>query len=56
MKSRSQLLADVKPLPAGSSGWITVQDLRCRDFGTFAVTTYLMDEHETIEDHELHGR
>ncbi|HEY6825123.1 MAG TPA: DUF4440 domain-containing protein [Steroidobacteraceae bacterium] len=56
VKSRVQLLADVKPLPPGSSGWIVVQEFRCTDFGSFAVTTYVMDEHETIEGHELHAR
>lgn len=56
VKSRAQLLDDMKPLPPGSSGWIVVQEFRCTDFGSFAVTTYLMDEHETIEGHELHAR
>jgi Domain of unknown function (DUF4440) len=56
VKSRAQLLDEMKPLPAGSSGWITVEEFRCTDFGSFAVTTYLMDEHETIEGHELHAR
>jgi hypothetical protein len=56
VKSRAQLLDGMKPLPAGSSGWIVVEDFRCTDFGSFAVTTYLMDEHETIEGHELHAR
>jgi len=56
VKSRAQLLDEMKPLPAGSSGWIVVQEFRCTDFGSFAVTTYLMDEHETIEGHELHAR
>ena len=56
VKSRTQLLDEMKPLPAGSSGWIVVQEFRCTDFGGFAVTTYLMDEHETIEGHELHAR
>jgi hypothetical protein len=56
VKNRTQLLDDMKPLPAGSSGWIVVQEFRCTDFGRFAVTTYVMDEHETIEGHELHAR
>ncbi len=56
VSSRAQLLEAIKPLPAGSSGWIAVKDFRCTDFGSFAVTTYLMDEHETIEGHELHAR
>jgi hypothetical protein len=56
VKNRAQLLDWIKPLPAGSTGWIVVQEFRCTDFGSFAVTTYLMDEHETIEGHELHAR
>jgi ketosteroid isomerase-like protein len=56
VKSREQALQDLKPLPPGYSGWIDVQEFRCKDFGGFAVTTYLMDEHETVEGHELHAR
>jgi len=56
VKSRKQLLAEMQPLPPGSSGWIAVQEFRCTDFGSFAVTTYVMDEHETIEGQELHAR
>ena len=56
VKSRTQLLDEMKPLPAGSSGWIVVEEFRCTDLGSFAVTTYLMDEHETIEGHQLHAR
>jgi hypothetical protein len=56
VKSRAQLLDEMKPLPAGSSGWIVLEEFRCTDFGSFAVTTYVMDEHETIEGHELHAR
>lgn len=56
VKNRTQLLDWLKPPPAGSSGWIVVQEFRCTDFGSFAVTTYVMDEHETIEGHELHAR
>ena len=56
VKSRTQLLDEMKPLPAGSSGWIVVEEFRCTDLGSFAVTTYVMDEHETIEGHELHAR
>src|SRR5215469_14669372 len=56
VKNRTQLLDEMKPLPPGSSGWIVVQEFRCTDFGHFAVTTYVMDEHETVEGHELHAR
>jgi hypothetical protein len=50
------VLADLKPLPPGYSGWIVVEEFRCSDFGRFAVTTYVMNEHETVEGHELHAR
>ena len=56
VKSRKATLEDLKPLPSGYSGWIEVQEFQCRDFGSFAVTTYIMDEHETVEGHELHAR
>ena len=56
VKSRAQMLEDLKPLPSGSSGWIVVEGFRCTDFGNFAVTTYIMDEHETVEGHALHAR
>jgi ketosteroid isomerase-like protein len=56
VKSRSAMLDDLKPLPPGSSGWITVEEFRCTEFGGFAVTTYVLNEHESIEGHELHAR
>jgi Domain of unknown function (DUF4440) len=56
VKSRPQVLTDMKPLPPGYSGWIVVEEFRCTDFGGFAVTTYVMNEHETVEGHELHAR
>lgn len=55
VKSRAQMLEELKPLPPGYTGWIEVKDFRCADFGSFAVTTYVMDEHETVEGHELHA-
>jgi uncharacterized protein DUF4440 len=56
VKSRAQMLDELKALPPGSSGWIEVQEFRCRDLGAFAVTTYIMDEHESVEGHALHAR
>ena len=56
VKNRNQALDDLKPLPPGYSGWIVVQDFQCIDLGGFAVTTYIMDEHEIVEGHELHAR
>ena len=56
VKDRKQALDDLKPLPPGYSGWIDVEEFQCRDFGSFAVTTYIVDEHETVEGHQLHAR
>jgi hypothetical protein len=56
VKDRAGLLADLQPLPVGSSGWITVEEFRCHDFGGFAITTYVLDEHETVEEQALHAR
>jgi hypothetical protein len=56
VKTRAQVLEDLKPLPAGSTGWILVEEFRCKDFGTFAATTYVMNEHESVEGHELRAR
>jgi hypothetical protein len=56
VRSRAQLLEDLPSLPPGSSGWIVLEDFRCTDFGGFAVTTYLMNERETVEGQELRAR
>jgi ketosteroid isomerase-like protein len=56
VKTRAQLLEDLKPLPPGSTGWILVEEFRCTDFGAFAVTTYVMNEHETVDGQELRAR
>ena len=56
VKTRAEVLEDLQPLPPGSAGWINVESFECRDFGTFAVTTYIVDEHEVIEGQTLHAR
>jgi Domain of unknown function (DUF4440) len=56
VQSRAQMLDGLKPLPPGYSGWIVVQEFQCTDFGAFATTTYIMDEHEAVEGHQLHAR
>jgi len=56
VKDRGHLLAELTPLPPGYSGWITVAEFRCRDFGAFAVTTYVLDEHESVEGQALRTR
>jgi len=55
VKTRAQLLSELKPLPAGYSGTIRITNYQLRDFGSFAVATYVMDEHETAEGHMLHA-
>jgi Domain of unknown function (DUF4440) len=56
VKGRAEVLEDLKPLPAGYAGWINVEAFECHDFGSFAVTTYIIDEHEIIEGQTLHAR
>ena len=56
VKNRDTMLAELQPLPAGYTGSLKVEEFRCSDFGDFAVTTYILDEHETIEGHALHAR
>ena len=56
VKTRNAMLAELQPLPPGYSGSLKVEEFRCSSFGTFAVTTYVLDEHETIEGHALHAR
>jgi len=56
VQSRARMLDGLKPLPPGYSGWIVVEEFQCTDFGVFATTTYVMDEHETVEGHQLHAR
>ena len=56
VKTKKQVIKDMEPLPAGSSARILVEEFQVQDFGSFAVCTYMQDEHETIEGHELHAR
>jgi hypothetical protein len=56
VKTRAAVLEDLKPLPPGYAGWITVEAFECHAFGSFAVTTYIVDEHEIIEGQTLHAR
>jgi ketosteroid isomerase-like protein len=55
VKTRTQFLADLAPLPAGYSGQIAIVEFQSKDYGAFAVTTYIQDEHENVEGHELHA-
>jgi len=55
VKTRKQFLADLAPLPAGYSGQIAIVEFQSKDYGPFALTTYIQDEHENVEGHELHA-
>lgn len=56
VKTRTKFLEDLTPLPKGSTGHIEVREFRCTGFDTFAVTTYIMDEHETVQGQQLNAR
>jgi uncharacterized protein DUF4440 len=50
---KARFLQQLKPLPAGFSGKITVRDLTVRTLGSTAVVHYWLDEQEQIFDQQL---
>ncbi|WP_165371619.1 DUF4440 domain-containing protein [Pseudolysobacter antarcticus] len=56
VKNKTQLLADLKPLPKGFSGNIKIEEFKLVPFDGFAVSTYIMNESENAEGHALHAR
>lgn len=46
--TKQQLLADLRPLPAGLSGSIVVRDLTVQEYPAFAIVRYLADESESV--------
>jgi ketosteroid isomerase-like protein len=52
--TKKEMLDQLKPLPEGVSGTITVTDFVAADHGDVAATTYVEDEHETYHGHALH--
>ena len=56
VKDKAAMLAELTPLPTGITGTIAVTDMVVRDFGTFAVTTWVADEHEVYFGHEIHAQ
>jgi Domain of unknown function (DUF4440) len=50
---KPRFLAELKPLPRGFSGKITVRDLTVRQLGDAAVVHYWLDELEQIFDQQL---
>ena len=56
VKTKEQLLAELKPLPAGYSGKIKITEFQLREFGAIAVATHVQAETEIIEGHTLHAK
>jgi hypothetical protein len=54
VRTKAQMVAEIKPLPPGVSGSIKVTDFRISLHGPVAVTTHVDDEHETYHGHLLH--
>lgn len=51
-----QILAQIAPLPKGSSGSILVTDWKAKIFGDSAVSTELDDEHENFHGQNIHAQ
>ena len=51
--SRRQFLSDLRSLPAGLTGDITVEDLTVQEFPTFAIVRFLADEWEIVFGQKL---
>lgn len=56
LERKPQLLAEVKPLPAGISGEIKIGELEVRQHGDTAVVFHVDEESETYFGHPLHAR
>ncbi len=54
VSTKAEMVAQVKPLPEGVSGTITVTDFQATVHGSVAIATYVTDEHEQYHGHSLH--
>lgn len=54
VSGKSEIVKDIRPLPAGVSGTIAVTDFHAVLHGEVAVTNYVSDEHETYHGQQLH--
>ena len=54
LRSKREMVGDIRPLPKGISGRIRVTDFKATVHGGVAVTTHVDDEHETFHGHLLH--
>jgi len=52
--SKQQMVAQIKPLPAGVSGSIRLLDFRVTRLGSVAIANYIDDESENFHGHQLH--
>lgn len=53
---RTQFLAELRPLRAGFSGHIRIEDMTFRDLGTATVSHYLVNEWENVFGQQLHTK
>jgi Domain of unknown function (DUF4440) len=51
---KTELVAQIKPLPRGVSGNLKAIDFRVRLHGLVAIATHVDDEHENYHGHQLH--
>jgi hypothetical protein len=54
VRSKSAMVADIRPLPKTISGKITLTGFRATVHGDVAITTHVDDEHETFHGQALH--
>jgi ketosteroid isomerase-like protein len=54
LKSKRDMVGDIRPLPQSISGKITVTKFKATVHGDVAVATHVDDEHETFHGHALH--
>lgn len=56
VETRQEFMADIAPLPKGSTGGIKIEDMTVRDLGGGAVAHYLMNEWENVQGQKLHTK
>jgi uncharacterized protein DUF4440 len=56
VEGKAQLLAELKPLPAGISGRIEIGAFEVRQHGDVAIVFHTDEEHESYFGHELHAQ
>jgi hypothetical protein len=56
VKTKADLLREIRPLPAHVSGTLRVTEFVARPHGTTVVTSYVVDERETYYDQAIRAR